>query len=187
MPNKCSNRGAIEINDSTLGSNETEKNQVLVSQGAMLLQSALVEKPVETNDDSVVRRKPLSDIGNTVAKSNAPKANQRKKWRKSVIQLVPVPPPSTKSENTEAAPQKAVGSAASNGVSEADSSVIEAEIPLKLPRAMQSAAPNGGILLRERNADQAEESANKEAVVLPTRSSPARPKRKSDEKENYGR
>jgi kinesin family protein 4/21/27 len=66
MPNKCSNRGAIEINDSTLGSNETEKNQVLVSQGAMLLQSALVEKPVETNDDSVVRRKPLSDIGNTV-------------------------------------------------------------------------------------------------------------------------
>ncbi|KAJ6930352.1 kinesin-like protein KIN-4C [Populus alba x Populus x berolinensis] len=187
MPNKCSNRGAIEINDSTVGSNETEKNQVLVSQGAMLLQSALVEKPVETNDDGVVRRKPLSDIGNTVAKSNAPKANQRKKWRKSVIQLVPVPPPSTKSENTEAAPQKAVGSAAPNGVSEADSSVIEAEIPLKLPRAMRSAAPNGGILLRERNADQAEESVNKEAVVLPTRSSPARPKRKSDEKENYGR
>ncbi|CAK7347261.1 unnamed protein product [Dovyalis caffra] len=205
MPNKCSNRGATELDDSAIGSNEIEKNQVLVSHGAMLLQNALVEKPLETNDDSVMRRKPLSDIGNTVAKSNAPKANQRKKWRKSVIQLVPVPPPSTKSENNEAAgPQKAdkgaseadiplklpraMRSAAPNSVSETDNSAIEAEIPLKLPRAMRSAAaPNGGILLRERNADQAEESVNKEvAGVLPTRS-PARPKRKSDEKENCGR
>ncbi|KAJ6685675.1 KINESIN-LIKE PROTEIN KIN-4C [Salix purpurea] len=206
VPNKCSNRGAATIPDSSLGSNETENNQVLASHGAMLLQSALVEKPVETNDDSVARRKPLSDIGNTMAKSNASNANQRKKWRKSVIQLVPVPPPTTKSENTEvaAAPLKAddsgpseadiplklpraMRSAAPNTtVSETDNSASEAEIPLRLPRAMRSAS-HGGIFLRDRNnADQAEESKNKETGVLPARS-PARPQRTSDEKENYGR
>jgi len=241
MPNKCSNRGATTIPDSELGSNETENNQVLASHGAMLLESALVEKPRETSDDSVVGRKPLADIGNTMvcsfrsnqlvilffanslmqigfpllfflsllssnsyllqAKSNAPNANQRKKWRKSVIQLVPVPPPTTKSENTEAAPQKAddngaseadiplklpraMRSAAPNTVSETDNGASEAEIPLRLPRAMRSAS-HGGIFLRDRNADQAEESINKETGVLPTRS-PARPKRTSDEKENYG-
>ncbi|KAJ6391415.1 hypothetical protein OIU77_025401 [Salix suchowensis] len=206
VPNKCSNRGAATIPDSSLGSNETENNQVLASHGAMLLQSALVEKPVETNDDSVARRKPLSDIGNTMAKSNASNANQRKKWRKSVIQLVPVPPPTTKSENTEvaAAPLKAddsgpseadiplklpraMRSAAPNTtVSETDNSASEAEIPLRLPRAMRSAS-HGGIFLRDRNnADQAEESKNKETGVHPARS-PARPQRTSDEKENYGR
>ena len=63
---------------------------------------------------------------------------------------------------------------------------LKEKVMIKLPRAMRSAAPNGGILLRERNADQAEESVNKEVVLLPTRRSPARPKRKSDEKENYG-
>ncbi|KAJ7006945.1 kinesin-like protein KIN-4C [Populus alba x Populus x berolinensis] len=203
MPNKCSNRGATTVPDSELGSNETENNQVLASHGAMLLESALVEKPRETSDDSVVGRKPLSDIGNTMAKSNAPNANQRKKWRKSVIQLVPVPPPTARSENTEAAaPQKAddngaseadiplklpraMRSAAPNTVSETDNSASEAGIPLRLPRAMRSAS-HGGIFLRDRNADQAEESINKETAVLPTRS-PARPKRTSDEKENYGR
>jgi len=66
MPNKCSNRVATTIPDSELGSNETENNQVLASHGAMLLESALVEKPRETSDDSVVGRKPLSDIGNTM-------------------------------------------------------------------------------------------------------------------------
>ncbi|KAG6784349.1 hypothetical protein POTOM_010040 [Populus tomentosa] len=203
MPNKCSNRGASTVPDSELGSNETENNQVLASHGAMLLESALVEKPRETSDDSVVGRKPLSDIGNTMAKSNAPNANQRKKWRKSVIQLVPVPPPTARSENTEAAaPQKAddngaseadiplklpraMRSAAPTTVSETDNSASEAGIPLRLPRAMRSAS-HGGIFLRDRNADQAEESINKETGVLPTRS-PARPKRTSDEKENYGR
>jgi kinesin family protein 4/21/27 len=135
------------------------------------------------------------------AKSNAPNANQRKKWRKSVIQLVPVPPPTARSENTEAPPQKAddngaseadiplklpraMRSAAPNTVSETDNGASEAEIPLRLPRAMRSAS-HGGIFLRDRNADQAEESINKETGVLPTRS-PARPKRTSDEKENYG-
>ena len=165
------------------------------------------------------------------AKSNASNANQRKKWRKSVIQLVPVPPPTTKSENTEVAPLKAsdsgpseadiplklpraMRSAAPNSVSETDHSASEAEIPLRLPRgAMRSAAPNtvsetdnsaseaeiplrlpramrsashGGVFLRDRNADQAEESKNKETGVHPARS-PARPQRTSDEKENYGR
>lgn len=108
------------------------------------------------------------------AKSNAAKPNQRKKWRKSVIQLVPVAPPSTQSENIEA-PLKP------------DNSASEVDIPLKLPRAMRSTASNGSILLRERNADQADESVNKETVVRPARSPARPPPRTSDEKENYGR
>lgn len=66
---------------------------------------------------------------------------------------------------------------------ETENSASETDIPLKLPRAMRSAASNGGNLLRERNVDQAEESVNKVVSVLP-QSSPARSKRASEEKEN---
>lgn len=75
---KCSNREAaapIKSDDSPQsekpdgglnGSNvvETEKSSIVASQGAMLLQSALVEKPAESNDNLGPRKKPLSDIGN---------------------------------------------------------------------------------------------------------------------------
>ena len=74
VPTKCSNREAAIVkvsNHSTQSeladsSDEKERSQDLVSHGAMLLQSALAEKPVETNDENEPRRKPLSDIGNTV-------------------------------------------------------------------------------------------------------------------------
>lgn len=74
---KCSNREAVTIKEDELsqsnmsnsegsgpGTDETEQDRALASHGAMLLQSALIENPTETNDDCGTRRKPLSDIGN---------------------------------------------------------------------------------------------------------------------------
>lgn len=107
------------------------------------------------------------------ARAKAPKPNPRKKWRKSVIQLVSVAPPSSQPENTEA-PKKAENTAG------------EVDIPLKLPRTMRSAASNGNPF-RVRNSDQPDESAanNKETVASASRS-PVRQARTLDEKENYG-
>lgn len=45
---------------------EAERSHILAFHGAMLLQSALSDKPVITNDEGGTRRKPLSDIGNTL-------------------------------------------------------------------------------------------------------------------------
>lgn len=107
------------------------------------------------------------------ARAKAPKPNPRKKWRKSVIQLVSVAPPSSQPENTEA-PKKA------------ENTAVEVDIPLKLPRTMRSAASNGNPF-RVRNSDQPDESAanNKETVASASRS-PVRQARTLDEKENYG-
>lgn len=72
-PKKCSNRESSTKNQlpsldvvgdevNTLGTDdEAESSQTLVSQGAMLLQNALSEKPIQGE----TKRKPLSDIGNT--------------------------------------------------------------------------------------------------------------------------
>lgn len=109
-----------------------------------------------------------------------PKPNQRKKWKKSVVQLVPVAPPPSQPENNEA----------SNKLENTEipkrpeNSASEADIPLKLPRAMRSAASTGGNLLRERNNDQSDESVNKEPPTLLPSTSPVRPNRKTEEKEN---
>lgn len=79
VPTKCTNRGSVlnkemdespesesvEGNGSGSGSEETEKSRILASHGAMLLQSALVEKlAAGTDDENAPKRKPLSDIGN---------------------------------------------------------------------------------------------------------------------------
>ncbi|KAL2489056.1 P-loop containing nucleoside triphosphate hydrolase superfamily protein [Forsythia ovata] len=149
-PTKCSNteeasrKGTVqpefvEAFGNLSMTTETEKSHVLAAEGAKLLQSALSEKPVVINDGGAVR-KPLSDIGNNLEKSNAPKPNKRKKWRKSVIQLVPSIPPTPEAQ----APVKS-------------ESNVEADIPLKLPRAMRSAFPNNNPL-KERNLDQPNES-----------------------------
>lgn len=106
------------------------------------------------------------------AKSNASKPNQRKKWHKSTIMLVSGPTPPSQPGNPDV-PQKADNGVASEG-----------DIPLKLPRAMRSAASNSGNLLRERNAGHSDAAANKDPAVL-TPTSPARQKR-SEEKENNG-
>ncbi|KAK3038314.1 hypothetical protein RJ639_031410 [Escallonia herrerae] len=176
---KCSNRevGLIEKSDEmpplglAEGSDDAERSHILASQGAMLLQTALSEKPTESKDDDGAKRKPLSDIGNTLVKSNAPKPNQRKKWRKSVIQLVPVAPPSSQPENAEA-PKKP------------ESSAAEADIPLRLPRAMRSFSNTNP--LKERNSDQPSNSVINKDTDAPAPRSPLRQARTSDEKENRG-
>ncbi|XVF36591.1 hypothetical protein REPUB_Repub19eG0070400 [Reevesia pubescens] len=176
---RCSNREAEANPANDVGSNK-ERN--LVAHGAMLLQNALEgEKAAgeETNDDCATKRKALTDIGNTLAKPNAPKPNQRKKWGKSTIQLVPVAPPASQPENTAALqnPENV------EPPKKPENCQSESDIPLKLPRAMRSASSNGSKLLRERNADQHDESSNKEPAVL----APSSPTRTSEEKENCRR
>lgn len=120
-------------------------------------------------------------------KSNAPKPNQRKKWRRTTIQLVTNAPPPSQPETAEA-PQRP-----HKGAPEADipmklphKGAPEADIPMKLPRAMRSAASNGGNPFRERNSDKADQSGvNKEGGV-PAPRSPLRQNKTSDEKENCG-
>ena len=45
----------------------TEKSSSEASQGAMLLQSALIQKPTESKDLGL-RKKPLTDIGNMMVR-----------------------------------------------------------------------------------------------------------------------
>lgn len=176
---KCSNREAEANSANDAGTNETNN---LVSQGAMLLQNAFgSEKPDETNDDFTTKRKALSDIGNTMPKPDVPKPNRRKKWGKSMIQLVPVAPPASEPENAAAAdnPEKIEPPKKPDNSCPSESDTI----PLKLPRAMRS---NGSKLLRERNAEDESTNTTKEPPALvPT--SPVRPTRTSEEKENCRR
>lgn len=73
MATKCANRDIDKSQQSDMAdgiansseTNEADNDRLLASHGAMLLQSALVDKPIESNEDGVPRRKPLSDIGNT--------------------------------------------------------------------------------------------------------------------------
>ncbi|CAN1825915.1 Kinesin-like protein KIN-4C [Linum perenne] len=163
------------------GSDESSKNKIneLASHGAMLLENAMFDKPAaarQAEDDvSETQRKPLSDIGNTKTKSDAAKENKRKKWRKSVIQLIPVAPPSAE------APRKAESANSKGGETETDKR-------LKLPRAMRAPGSSRGVLLRERNASGHKEGGGGRGRGNhpPTRS-PARPARPTDEKENYSR
>lgn len=106
-------------------------------------------------------------------KSNAPRPNQRKKWRKSTVQLVTNAPPPSQPEVAEA-PQRP------------DNRGHEASIPMKLPRAMRSAASNGSNPFRERNADKADQSGVNKEGGIPTPRSPLWQNRTSDEKENCG-
>ncbi|KAK4387682.1 Kinesin-like protein KIN-4C [Sesamum angolense] len=126
-------------------------------------------KPVNTNDGGVIR-KPLSDIGNNLANASVPKPNLRKKWRKSVIQLVPATPIESQAQNVDVPEQ-----AKSNG---------EIDIPLKLPRAMRSTLTSNNQL-KERNSDQPNESVNNE-VCTPSLGSPRQQARTKNGKENKG-
>ncbi|KAL9450090.1 hypothetical protein AB3S75_011924 [Citrus x aurantiifolia] len=74
--NKCTNR--------ELGSVETEKTSSLNSEGAMLLQNSLIEKPLETKDDCCTRKQPLREIGNKLIKSISLKPGHRKKGPRTV-------------------------------------------------------------------------------------------------------
>ena len=88
-----------------------------------------------------------------------------------MIQLVPVAPPpsSTQPETTES-------------LKKPESSEIESNIPLKLPRAIRSATPNNP--LRERNSDQPDGSVVNKEAGGPAPRSPHRQARTTDEKEN---
>ncbi|GAB4844185.1 hypothetical protein Ancab_037551 [Ancistrocladus abbreviatus] len=188
---KCKNRGGLSeistsdrtereslCSESNTATVQVEPNCILASHGATLLRNALSELPalaeLPAAEDEVNRngRKPLSDIGNTEAKSNAPRP-RRKNWRKSTIQLVPVAPPSTQADNGE--PPK-----------EPETSGIAVDIPLKLPRAMRLAASNSK-LLKDRNSDEPEESGVNKEGGIPAPKSPVWHVKKPEEKENHGR
>lgn len=75
-PIKCSNRETSTKNQlrsldvvgsegNTLGADEADSSQALASQGAMLLQNAFSEKPLQSKEEGEPKRRPLSDIGNT--------------------------------------------------------------------------------------------------------------------------
>ncbi|KAL0432658.1 UNVERIFIED_CONTAM: Kinesin-like protein KIN-4C [Sesamum latifolium] len=176
-PTKCSNREEVigkdllqpEAAGNMLDTDETERSKNLASHGAMLLQTALSDKPVNTNDGGVTR-KPLSDIGNNLANASVPKPNLRKKWRKSVIQLVPATPIESQARIVDGPEQ-----AKSNG---------EIDIPLKLPRAMRSTLTSNNQL-KERNSDQPNEPVNNE-VCIPSLGSPRQQARTKNGKENKG-
>ncbi|CAN4122383.1 unnamed protein product [Withania somnifera] len=184
-PIRCSNKETSTMNQlpsldvvgnegNTLGIDEVESTQTLASQGAMLLQNALSEKPIQSRDEGETKRKPLSDIGNTRVKSNAPKPNQRKQWRKSTIQLVPTAP-TTQASDADA-PIKASQPGNADASVKTENKVGEIDTPaLKLPRAMRSALTNGNAL-RERN------SGTSASVV--DRTTPIQQTKASDEKEN---
>ncbi|KAL4273393.1 hypothetical protein GQ457_13G009540 [Hibiscus cannabinus] len=133
---KCSNREA-EANMSNDAVTKEEMN--LVSQGAALLQNAFEgEKAAEINGGGASKRKALSDIGNTLAKPNVPRPDQRKKRRKPEIQLVPVAPPALQQDNdAESGNPKNV-----DPPQKPDICPSESDIPSKLPRAMRASSSN---------------------------------------------
>ncbi|KAI3820239.1 hypothetical protein L1987_07783 [Smallanthus sonchifolius] len=186
-PKKCSNRAVLvqpemgppvtedgSVNILSDGEELDKNSSELASHGAMLLQAALSDKPAEIKDTNDDKRKPLSDIGNKIAKPNAPKPPaSRKKWRKSVaIQLVPVPSDQTSTQTEEPEPPK-----------KEESTPVE-PTKLRLPRAMRSAINANPNPLRDRNSEPSNDSTiNKEPEPKSPRHLP-RPTTK--EKENHG-
>lgn len=102
-------------------------------------------------------------------KSNAPKQSRRKKWKKSIIQLVPTAPTSAQPEN--------------NDVPAPADIVVVPEIPLKLPRAMNTTTVSSN-LLRERNANPTGETIGDKEINTNAPRSPTRRMRETVEKEN---
>ncbi|KAK1395996.1 kinesin-like protein KIN-4C [Heracleum sosnowskyi] len=154
-PKKCSNRevkimdlGAlpqVEVLEGTgnvSSADEIERSRAL-PQIELLEGTALSEIPAGTKTDTVAKRKPLTDIGNTKilqVPSDAPKAEQRKKWRKPpTYKMVPNAQLSSKTECPEV-------------LKNPQSTAAESDVPLKLPRAMRSMSSD--TTLKERNSDQ---------------------------------
>ncbi|THU67547.1 hypothetical protein C4D60_Mb05t25800 [Musa balbisiana] len=185
VPSKCSNRegGLINSDMDEISNSEAAESggslssfdhvdddtSKLVSEGTLLLQSALSKKTT-TEEKNVKSRKPLSDIGNNVIKPNAAKQGRRKKWRKSTIQLVLTEPLQSSFPQDNEAPRS------------------REDVPLRLPRAMDSMPPeNNHPPLGNRNSSRAGESVNGNKEVrgiIPPRS-PVRMRKASDEKENH--
>ncbi|XP_068653718.1 kinesin-like protein KIN-4C [Aristolochia californica] len=175
MSAKCANRledfiklegeespqGEITEGDGDIVESDLDSSKELATHGAMLLQSAFGQKPVEVTEGNGPKRKPLSDIGNKIVNSGAPQQqNQRKKWgKKSLVQII---------QNTTPA------SAKSEDIAEAQKTTNETvpiDIPLKLPRAMASVTINSSPL-RERNTNTIAGEAFDSKDVGPTARSP---------------
>ncbi|KAJ4701462.1 kinesin-like protein KIN-4C [Melia azedarach] len=73
---KCTNRES--------GIVETETSNNLASQGAMLLENSLIEKPPEMKGDCALRKQPLREIGNKLIKTISLKPGHRKRGQKAV-------------------------------------------------------------------------------------------------------
>lgn len=175
VASKCANRadGFIRksIDEAHLSDNvEEEKSMSLVSQGTMLLQSALTEG-LATENPEAPSRKPLSDIGNTKVNSKIPKPSRRKNWRKSSIQLVPTETLPSMQDNSGATPRATV------------------DVPLRLPRVMDSMSTGSHPPpLVDRNSGISDEVAggNKEGGRgLARAKSPLHLRTVSDDKENH--
>ncbi|XP_062023224.1 kinesin-like protein KIN-4C isoform X2 [Rosa rugosa] len=93
---KCSNRKAVpikssdsplsEISNGVLNSSntsETVKSSIEASEGAMLLQSTLVQKAAEPEGNFGARKKPLTEIGNILVSTNAAKPGPQKREKAS--------------------------------------------------------------------------------------------------------
>jgi len=141
----------------------------------------------------VARKQQLSDLMKFwfQGKSNVPRPSQRKKWKKTVLQLVPVGPPALPPThtNTHLIPEAnsvTVDSDTARMPENSDSGESNS-IKLKLPRAMRSASSNGSNLLRERNADQNGSESGGNSGFVQSNSGRASGSRTSDEKENHTR
>lgn len=118
-----------------------------------------------------------------------PRPSQRKKWKKTVLQLVPVgppPPPTPAVSSQEEATPVNMDLEAARKPENSDSGEANG-IKLKLPRAMRSASSNGSNLLRERNADQNGGESVGNGGFVQSNSGRASGSRTSDEKENHTR
>lgn len=221
LATKCANRaslsnesqesmqsGLVQRTGNNPGIEEADKDRLLATQGAELLQGALSDRPAETNSDQAPR-KPLSDIGNTQIKPNL---EQRKKLRKSTIILVSDPPPSSQPEisnvripkkqnitkiyETNIAanscrPQRKPPSRPENAACapRAEANFVDPDSPVKRPSAARRAgSSNTGVPLWDRNAGKSDESVSKEPENIEARTrTPQRQKRTQEEKENSRR
>lgn len=83
---KCSNRGtSIKVDDSL---QKKVASDLVLSSGTSETEKAVVtSQPAEVNSDCAPRRKPLSDIGNTLVKSSPIQPDQKMMGGKPVIQV----------------------------------------------------------------------------------------------------
>ncbi|KAK4276890.1 hypothetical protein QN277_014987 [Acacia crassicarpa] len=77
-----------------------ENGSMIASEGAKLLESALLEKPAAVRDNPRRKKKPLSDIQNSLDDLNAKIPDKKKNWKKPTIQLVTKDSHSTLPEST---------------------------------------------------------------------------------------
>lgn len=183
---KSGNTDSDDLNEMEVKAKAAE--QLLAVHGAALLQNALKEnlsshemrvgsntrEEGEVEEQKGHQRRPLTDIGNTTITSHDQgntKANRRKKWQKSLVQLVPVAPQSNAQPQEPASATtttKSVVTGASvtnisnvarpyNTEEPTSTSIQELPIPLKLPRSMHKNASSVASPLKARNAGASEE------------------------------